>query len=120
MGCNNRKKNAAAQVCGVAAVEDVAAVDRAREHNNVWRPWLTGELEALGLTLTPAVANFVLARFPKGAAQADAAWEYLRQHGILVRKVGVYHLPDYLRITIGKENEMRAVVDALKEFLRQA
>ncbi|HEX4191458.1 MAG TPA: histidinol-phosphate transaminase [Stellaceae bacterium] len=112
--------SSAAQICGVAAVEDVAAVDRAREHNGIWRPWLTQELEALGLTLTPAVANFVLARFPKGATQADAAWEYLRQHGILVRKVGVYHLPDYLRITIGKEHEMRAVVDALKEFLRQA
>jgi histidinol-phosphate aminotransferase len=112
--------SSAAQICGVAAVEDVAAVDRAREHNETWRPWLTKELEALGLSLTPAAANFVLARFPKGAPQADAAWEYLRQHGILVRKVGVYHLPDYLRITIGKEHEMRAVVDALKEFLRSA
>jgi histidinol-phosphate aminotransferase len=112
--------SSAAQLCGVAAVEDVAAVDRAREHNGIWRPWLTRELEGLGLTLTPSVANFVLARLPKGAPQADAAWEYLRQHGILVRKVGVYHLPEYLRITIGKEHEMRAVVDALKEFLRQA
>jgi histidinol-phosphate aminotransferase len=112
--------SSAAQICGVAAVEDVAAVDAARAHNDIWRPWLARELEALGLTLTPAVANFVLVRFPKGAAQADAAWEYLRHHGILVRKVGVYHLPEYLRITIGKEHEMRAAVDALKDFLRQA
>jgi histidinol-phosphate aminotransferase len=112
--------SSAAQVCGVAAVEDVAAVARAREHNGIWRPWLARELTALGLSLTPAVANFVLARFPGGTAQADAAWDYLRQHAILVRKVGVYHLPEYLRITIGKEDEMRAVVAALKEFLRQA
>src|SRR5579875_481823 len=112
--------SSAAQVCGVAAVEDVAAVDAARAHNDIWRPWLARELTALGLNLTPAVANFVLARFPGGTAQADAAWEYLRQHGILVRKVGVYHLPEHLRITVGKEDEMRAVVAALKEFLRQA
>ena len=112
--------SSAVQVTGIAAVEDVAAVDRARAHNDTWRPWLARELEALGLTLTPAVANFVLARFPKGAAQADAAWEFLRQRGILVRKVGVYHLPDCLRITVGKEEEMRAVVAALAEFLRQA
>ncbi|HWE74314.1 MAG TPA: histidinol-phosphate transaminase [Stellaceae bacterium] len=112
--------SSAAQVCGVAAVEDIAAVERAREHNSIWHPWLTRELEALGLALTPSVANFVLARFPKGAPQADAAWDYLRERGILVRKVAVYHLPEYLRITIGKEHEMRAVVDALKEFLRQA
>jgi histidinol-phosphate aminotransferase len=112
--------SSAAQAAGVAAVEDVAAVDRAREHNDIWRPWLARELEALGLVLTPAVANFVLARFPGGVAQADAAWEFLRQRGILVRKVGVYHLPDCLRITVGKEHEMRAVVAALTEFLRQA
>ncbi len=112
--------SSAALGCGGAAVEDVAAVDRARAHNEIWRLWLTGELTALGLTLTPAVANFVLARFPGGASQADAAWDYLRQHGILVRKVGVYHLPEYLRITIGKEDEMRAVVAALTDFLRQA
>jgi histidinol-phosphate aminotransferase len=68
--------------------------------------------------LTPAVANFVLARFPKGAAQADAAWEFLRQRGILVRKVAVYHLPEHLRITIGKEDEMRAVAATLGEFLK--
>jgi histidinol-phosphate aminotransferase len=112
--------SSAAQAAGVAAVEDVAAVDRAREHNDIWRPWLARELTALGLALTPSVANFVLARFPGGAAQADAAWEFLRQRGILVRKVGVYHLPDCLRITIGKEDEMHAVVAALAEFLRQA
>ncbi|HEY3916874.1 MAG TPA: histidinol-phosphate transaminase [Stellaceae bacterium] len=111
--------SAAAQVAGIAAVEDIAAVDRAREHNDTWRPWLSRELEALGLVLTPAVANFVLARFPGGAAQADAAWEFLRQRGTLVRKVGVYHLPDCLRITIGKEDEMRGVVATLAEFLRQ-
>jgi histidinol-phosphate aminotransferase len=121
----NRTRNpfnvsSAAQVTGVAAVEDVASVDRAREHNDIWRSWLTRELTALGLVLTPSVANFVLARFPGGAAQADAAWDFLRARGILVRKVAVYHLPDHLRITIGKEHEMRAVVATLAEFLRQA
>jgi histidinol-phosphate aminotransferase len=112
--------SSAAQACGVAAIEDVAAVEAARQHNAIWRSWLTRELTGLGLALTPSVTNFILARFPGGAAQADAAWEFLRQRGILVRKVGVYHLPDCLRITIGKEHEMRAVVAALTEFLRQA
>ena len=109
--------NMAAQAAGVAALEDVAAVDRAREHNDIWRPWLTRELTALGLDLTPAVANFVLARFPAPPKDADAAWDFLRSRGILVRKLGVYHLPEHLRITIGTEEEMRAVVAALREFL---
>ena len=112
--------NMAAQAAGVAALEDVAATERAREHNDVWRPWFTRELEALGLELTPSVANFVLARFPKPPRDADAAWDFLRARGILVRKVGVYHLPEHLRVTIGTEAELRAVVAALKEFLGQA
>jgi histidinol-phosphate aminotransferase len=112
--------NSAAQAAGVAALEDVESVDRAREHNDIWRPWLAQELTALGLVLTPAVANFVLARFPAPPKDANAAWDFLRGRGILVRKLGVYHLPEYLRITIGTEAEMRAVVAALKEFLGKA
>jgi histidinol-phosphate aminotransferase len=110
--------NSAAQAVGIAALEDVASVDRARAHNNIWRPWLEHELKALGLGVTPSVANFVLVRFGTPPKDANAAWDFLRSRGILVRKVVVYHLPEYLRISIGKEDELRAVVAALTEFLR--
>ena len=109
--------NSAAQAAGVAALDDVAATDRAREHNDIWRPWFENELKAMGIETTPAVANFALAKFPAAPKDANAAWDFLRQRGILVRKVGVYHLPEHLRITIGTEAEMRAVATALKEFL---
>jgi len=121
----NRVRNpfnvsAAAIAAGIAALEDVAAVDKARAHNDVWRPWLARELASLGLEVVPGVANFVLARFPKHPKDAAAAWDFLRQRGILVRKVGVYHLPEYLRVTIGTEAEMRAVVAAVAAFLGKA
>ena len=109
--------NSAAQAAGIAAVEDVASVDRARDHNAVWRSWLEHELAAMGLEVTPSAANFVLVRFPKPPKDADAAWDFLRSRGILVRKVAVYHLPEHLRITIGTESEMRAVIAALAAFL---
>src|SRR5262249_35653176 len=68
--------NAAAQAAAVAALDDVAAVDRAREHNDIWRPWLERELTGLGLTVQPSVANFVIVRFPGGGGKtADAAFE---------------------------------------------
>ena len=110
--------NSAAAAAGIAAVEDVEATARARDHNTTWRTWFTRELTALGLELTPAVANFVLARFPKSPKDAGAAWDFLRGRGILVRKVGVYHLPEHLRITIGTEAEMRAVAASITDFLR--
>jgi histidinol-phosphate aminotransferase len=109
--------NAAAQAAGVAALEDVGSVERAREHNASWRPWLERELAALGLEVQPSVANFVLVRFPEGAKSADAAFAFLQSRAILTRKVGAYGLPDCLRITIGTEAEMRAVRDAVAAFM---
>lgn len=105
--------NAAAQAAALAALEDVAATDRAREHNDIWRPWLARELEKLGLEVNPSVGNFLLVRFP----DADAAWSHLQKNGIIIRKMGAYGLPDRLRITVGTESENRAVVAALTGFL---
>lgn len=111
--------NAAAQAAAVAALEDVAATDRAREHNDIWRPWLERELAAIGLAVNPSVANFVLVRFPaEGAKSADAAFEHMKARGILTRKMDSYHLPDWIRITIGTEEAMRAVVEACADFLK--
>ena len=105
--------NAAAQAAGVAALADVAAVDRAREHNDIWLPWFSRELAALGLTVNPSVGNFVLVRF----RDAAAAFAHLQSRGILTRKMGSYHLPEWLRITSGTEDEMRRVVAVLRELL---
>jgi histidinol-phosphate aminotransferase len=113
--------NAAAQAAGVAALADVAAVDRAREHNDIWLPWFSKALTALGLTVNPSVGNFVIVRFPDApATTADAAFAYLQSRGILTRKMGGYHLPEWLRITIGTEEEMRIVVATIGEFLKSA
>ena len=94
--------SAAAQAAGVAAVEDVEALNRARAHNERWLPWFSERLAALGLPLTPSVANFVLARFPDDPLKnADAAFAFLQSRGILTRKMAAYGLPQHLRITIG-------------------
>ena len=109
--------SAAAQAAGIAAVEDVEAFNRARAHNERWLPWFSERLAALGLRLTPSVANFVLARFPDDPLKnADAAFAFLQSRGILTRKMGAYGLPQHLRITIGTGPEMETVAAALAEF----
>jgi histidinol-phosphate aminotransferase len=110
--------NLPAQAAAVAAIEDVPALDRAREHNDIWRPWLERELAALGLAATPSVANFVLVRFPAAPRDAGAALEFLKARGILTRKMGAYGLPEHIRISVGTEDEMRAVVATLADFLK--
>ena len=113
--------NAAALAAGVAAVEDVAAVKRARAHNDRWLPWLSERLAELGLELTPSVGNFVLPRFPdEPRHNADAAFAFLQSRGILTRQMGGYGLPQHLRITIGTGEEMETVAAALAEFMGRA
>src|SRR5438477_3456554 len=108
---------APALAAGVAAVEDVSALARARAHNDRWLPWLSERLSALGLELTPSVGNFVLPRFPDDPRRnADAAFAFLQSRGILTRKMGGYGLPHHLRITIGTGPEMETVAAALAEF----
>ena len=110
--------SAPAIAAGVAAIRDRAHVASAADHNTRWLSFLTGELEKLGLTVTPSVGNFILVHFPADAAKgADAADLHLQKNGIIVRKVGNYGLPDALRITIGTEEANRAVVAALTDFL---
>jgi histidinol-phosphate aminotransferase len=113
--------NAPAIAAGVAAIRDTAHVERSLEHNTRWLAWLTEEIGKLGLTVTPSVANFVLIHFSgtKGrtAKEADA---FLTQRGLVLRQVGVYKLPNALRMTVGSEEANRLVVKALAEFLGKA
>lgn len=110
--------NAPAIAAGIAAIRDTAHVERAREHNARWLAWLTEEIGKLGLEVTPSIANFLLIHFPdsKGRTANDAD-TFLTKRGLILRQVGVYKLPNALRMSVGTEEANRLVVQALKEFL---
>jgi len=106
---------AAAQVAGIAALNDVAFTDKARAHNDIWRPWLEAEARKLGFEVVPSVGNFVLIRCGGRLDAIDAA---LKAKGVIGRRVAAYGIADGLRITIGTEAENRAVIDGLKALGR--
>jgi histidinol-phosphate aminotransferase len=107
-----------AMAAGIAAIEDLAHVQLSVEHNETWLAWLTSEVTKLGLEVTASAANFILVHFPSEPGRdAVAADQFLKSRAIIVRRVAGYGLPNALRITIGKENENKAVVAALAEFL---
>jgi histidinol-phosphate aminotransferase len=107
-----------AQVAGLAALSDTPRIERARLHNDEWRAWTTEQLRGLKLEVPRSFGNFVLVRFAdepdRNAGAADA---FLRARGIIARRMAAYGLPESLRITIGLEDEMRAVVAALAELM---
>ena len=109
---------APALAAGVAALEDGAHVEFAIAHNEKWLPWVTAEIQKLGLEVTPSVGNFALIHFPAQKGEdAAAADEFLKSRGIILRRVAAYGLPTCLRMTIGTEDDNRKVVAALSSFL---
>jgi len=110
--------NAPAIAAGAAAIRDQAFTQEAASFNQMWIEKLTGALEALGLKVTPSVANFVLVHFPdvdgKRATEAD---DFLTSRGYIVRAVRSYGFPNSLRISIGTEEANLGFIDVLTEFM---
>ena len=76
------------------------------------------EIPKIGIEMLPSVCNFVLLRFAEGGGRdAKAADAFLTNCKILARNVDNYHLPDCLRVGIGRNEEMDALLYALKEFM---
>ena len=107
-----------AQAAGIATLEDMEFFNKSREHNLEWIEKTQNALREMGIETTNSVGNFVLAQFDgKNGKTAEAADKFLRDNSIIVRKMNAYGLPECLRISIGKEDEMQACIDALSRFM---
>ena len=107
-----------ALAAGLAAVKDQDHVAESRRHNEKWLARLAAEMPTIGIEMLPSVCNFVLLRFAEDSGHdAKAADAFLTKRGILARNVDNYHLPDCLRIGIGRDEEMDALLSALKDFM---
>lgn len=104
-----------AQAGATAAIEDEAYFEQTRQKVIASRERLTEQLTSLGFQVLPSKANFVFARHPsrEGAYLAQA----LRQRNIIVRHFAKPRISDFLRITIGTDEECSQLVDALRDIL---
>jgi len=113
--------SSAAAVAGIAALEDRAHLEAAIEHNARWLPWLSSEIEALGLEVLPSIGNFLAVRFPETpgltAAEAD---RFLTSRGLILRAIDAYGMPQFLRLTVGSQEANELVVATLAEFMLSA
>jgi histidinol-phosphate aminotransferase len=108
--------SAVAQIAGIAAVRDKQYTGYVKAHNLAWLEWLSSEISELGFTVHPSIANFILVEFKDKKKTAKAANEFLMERGFIPREVSGYGLPNCLRITVGKDDENKALVEALKDF----
>lgn len=108
--------SSAGQVAAIASLADQDFQDMSRNHTQEWRLKTESALHDLGLKTTKSVANFVLVAF-KDAATAEGCDAYLRDNGILVRRMDGYGLPASLRISIGTGADMETCLATIRIFL---
>jgi histidinol-phosphate aminotransferase len=98
-----------------AALEDKEWFERTRQAVIRSRGKLAADLAALDFEVLPSAANFVFARHPRHDGGELA--RQLRQRSIVVRHFRLPRIDQYLRITVGTDEQCAALVAALKEIL---
>ncbi len=79
------------------------------------RTWTMEELSKLGFTMTDSKTNFLFAKHKE--VPAEELFEMLKTKGIYVRYFKAPRINEYLRISIGTDEEMQVLVKELKEYL---
>jgi histidinol-phosphate aminotransferase len=98
-----------------AAMADTAWFEQTRNAVIKSREALVKEMQSLGFEVLPSAANFIFARHPqRDAAELAAA---LRSRSIIVRHFKAARIDQFLRITIGTDEQCSLLVAALKEIL---
>jgi histidinol-phosphate aminotransferase len=102
-------------VGAVAAIADQEYFESTRQAIIHSRETLRNALLALGFDVLPSAANFIFVRHPRHDAGELAA--RLRQRGIIVRHFRLPRIEQYLRITIGSDEQCALLVQALQELV---
>ena len=105
-----------AQAGAIAAIEDQAHLEASSAKVIQTRTKLIEQLDALGFATLPSTANFIFTRHPKHAGAK--LYQALRDRGIIVRHFKSPRIEEFLRITIGTDEQSNELVVALKEILQ--
>lgn len=107
--------NRMTQACGVAAIcDDKYYMDNAEKIIKS-REYLIDEYKKLGFYVTDSKANFIFARHDK--ISGEELYKELRARGILVRHFSTDKIKDYVRISIGTQEDTVTLVEKTKEIL---
>lgn len=109
--------NSLAQAAAVAALQDAAFLKQSADINTRGYGQLTRAFDDLGLRYVPSYGNFVLVRVGDDDSAGARVNLALLKQGIIVRPVGNYGLPQWLRVTIGLPEENAAFIAALTAVL---
>ncbi len=107
--------NRMTMAAGVGALTDKDYFDFCRNSIIKTRKRTEDELYKLGFSFTDSKANFIFAKHE--SAGGEELYLKLKEKGVLVRHFGKERIKDHIRITVGSEEQMAALITALKEIL---
>ena len=114
---NSYTMNRTSICCGVEAVKDDAYFKETTQKIIATREWSKQELAKLGFSFTDSKANFIFATHER--IPAKEIFEALREANIYVRYFNSPRIDNYLRITIGTEDEMEKLFGFLRKYVNQ-
>jgi len=108
-----------AQALSIAALEDIPYYEGITQKIIATRERCAARLKTLGFSVLPSGANFLFASPPQGCPlRGGDFYAALRERGILVRHFEKNRINDFLRITIGTDDEMDEFLRAAEEVAR--
>jgi histidinol-phosphate aminotransferase len=106
--------NSLAQSAALAALDDNEFVKKVKERTEKGKRMLYSELEKIGIEYIPSLTNFILVKIGK---KSKVIYDRLLREGVIVRQMSAWGLDDYIRVTIGKEDENLLFISALRKVL---
>lgn len=102
---------------GVAAIEDVDYFEQMKNKVVATREWTKRELTRLGFTYGDSMTNFIFAQHEKVPAQV--IFDKLREKHIFVRHFSSSRINNYLRISIGTDEEMKRFLEETERIIQE-
>ncbi len=109
--------NRMTMAAGVGVLEDEEYTRKNCDEIIRVREFTKSELSALGFEMTASTANFVFAKHP--LIEGRELYLALKDRGILVRHFDKERICQYNRITVGTQEQMQALINAIKEIMEE-
>jgi len=104
-----------AQVAAVAALNDDDHAIRSIQLVHEGKRYLYKELDRMGISYVPSQANFIFIDFGR---DSEEVFQSLLKEGIIIRPGKVWGYPTFARLTIGRMNDNRKFIKALRKILK--
>ena len=106
--------NMLADIAARAAIKDQNHIQQSIRLNKLGMSQLTAALQSLNMDYIPSLGNFITINVQQNAM---GIYQLLLREGVIVRPLGAYNMPNFIRVTIGTFAQNERFLEALKKVM---